>query len=61
MSIYGTSAALAAAFYSELSASVACAPVFKPAQLDADDVAQAAFHIAHAAALLNSHPTHASA
>ena len=61
MSIYGASAALAAAFYRELGASVSCAPVFKPAHLDADDVAQAAFHIAHAAALLNSHHTHATA
>ena len=51
-SLYGTSAALAAAFYASLQRSVHCTPVFKPAQLDADDIAQATHHIQHAAALL---------
>ena len=53
-SMYGTSASLAAVFYRELGLSVSCAPVFKPAQLDADDLAQAAHHFAHAAVLLQA-------
>ena len=62
--VYGTSASLAAAFYQTLGRTVACAPVFKPPHLDADDLAQAAHHFAHAAALLptaNASPSHASA
>ena len=51
-SVYGTSPALAAAFYQALGASVDCAPIFKPPYLDADDQAQAEHHFKHAAALL---------
>ncbi len=51
-SVYGTSPALAAAFYQALGSSVDCAPVFKPPHLDADDRAQAEHHFKHAAALL---------
>lgn len=60
-SVYGTSAALAAVFYQTLGRTVSCAPVFKPPLLDADDLAQAAHHFAHAAALLssaNTRPAH---
>lgn len=63
-SVYGTSASLAAAFYQALGRTVACAPVFKPPHLDADDLAQAAHHFAHAAALLsaaNTFQPHANA
>jgi hypothetical protein len=60
-SLYGTSASLAAVFYQTLGRTVACAPVFKPTPLDADDLAQVAHHFAHAAALLssaNTRPAH---
>ena len=51
-SMYGASAALATAFYQALGRTLPCPPVFKPAQLDADDLAQAQDRIRHAAALL---------
>ena len=58
-SVYGASPALAAAFYQALGSSVACAPIFKPPHLDADDRAQAAHHFKHAAALMQ--PAHHAA
>ena len=57
-SVYGTAASLSAVFYQALGRTVACAPVHKPTPLDADDLAPAAHHFAHAAALLSSANTH---
>ncbi len=51
-SVYGTSAQLSAVFYQKLGQSVDCAPTFKPATLDADDVAQAQHHFSDAASRL---------
>jgi hypothetical protein len=52
-SMYGASATLSAMFYQALGQTVDCAAVFKPPQLDADDLAQGAHHFAHAASLLH--------
>jgi hypothetical protein len=56
-SVYGTSAHLAAMFYQQLGQSVSCAPVAKPATLDADDVAQAEHHFKDAAQRLQASGT----
>jgi hypothetical protein len=48
-SVYGTSAQMTAMFYEKLGQSVKCAPVKKPPQLDADDVAQVQHHFSDAA------------
>lgn len=52
-SVYGASAQMAALFYEKLGQSVPCAPVKKPATLDADDVAQVQHHFSDAASRLN--------
>jgi len=56
-SMYGASAQMAALFYEKLGQSVQCAPVKKPATLDADDVAQAHHHFSDAASRLNQRAT----
>ena len=48
-SVYGTCAHMAAMFYEKLGASVACAPVVKPATVDADDLAQVQHNFSDAA------------
>ena len=48
-SVYGAAAHLAAVFYRALGQSVSCAPVAKPARLDADDVAEVVHRFCDAA------------
>ena len=48
-SVYGASAHLAAVFYRALGQKVRCTPVYKPAALDADDVAEVVHHFSDAA------------
>lgn len=49
LSVYGTSAHMAAMFYRELGQKLECAPVVKPPILDDDDVSQATHHFKDAA------------
>lgn len=53
-SVYGASAHLAAVFYQALGQKVPCSPVYRPATLDADDLAQAAHNFADAAQRLQA-------
>jgi hypothetical protein len=48
-SVYGTCAHMAAMFYEQLGTSVSCAPVVKPATVDADDLAQVQHNFSDAA------------
>ena len=48
-SVYGASAHLAAVFYRALGRKVNCAPVFKPAEISADQVAEVVHHFCDAA------------
>lgn len=48
-SVYGAAGHLAAVFYQALGQKVSCSPIFKPASLDADDVAEAVHRFCDAA------------
>ena len=48
-SVYGASAHLAAVFYRALGQKVNCAPVFKPTEISADQVAEVVHHFCDAA------------